>query len=46
MNSSYRLRECISAPSAAVQVFKAIWEEMQGPVHAVDRMELKAPSEV
>ena len=27
-------------------VFKAIWEEMQGPVHAVDTMVLKAPSEV
>lgn len=27
-------------------VFKAIWEEMQGPVHAVDSMTLKAPSEV
>ena len=27
-------------------VFKAIWEEMQGPVHAVDTMTLKAPSEV
>lgn len=27
-------------------VFKAIWEEMQGPVHAVDTMVLKAPSEL
>ena len=27
-------------------VFKAIWEEMQGPVHAVDQMVLKAPSEL
>ena len=30
-------------------VFKAIWEEMQGdqaPVHAVDSMKLKAPSEL
>ncbi len=27
-------------------VFKCIWEEMQGPVHAVDTMVLKAPSEV
>ena len=30
-------------------VYKAIWEEMQGaaaPVHAVDQMVLKAPSEV
>ena len=27
-------------------VFKAIWEEMQGPVHAVDNMVLKAPSEL
>mmetsp|Transcript_11551 Transcript_11551/g.31844 ORF Transcript_11551/g.31844 Transcript_11551/m.31844 type:complete len:135 (+) Transcript_11551:3-407(+) len=27
-------------------VFKAIWDEMQGPVHAVDQMVLKAPSEV
>lgn len=27
-------------------VYKAIWEEMQGAVHAVDAMECKAPSEV
>ena len=27
-------------------VFKAIWQEMQGPVHAVDTMILKAPSEL
>lgn len=30
-------------------IYKAIWEEMQGdaaPLHAVDKMELKAPSEV
>ena len=27
-------------------VFKAIWEEMQGAVHAVDTMTLKAPSEL
>ena len=27
-------------------VFKAIWDEMQGPVHAVDRMILKTPAEL
>jgi len=27
-------------------VYKAIWEEMQGAVHAVDSMICKAPSEV
>jgi len=27
-------------------VIKAIWDEMQGPVHAVNTMVLKAPSEV
>jgi len=27
-------------------VYKAIWDEMQGPVHAVDSMVCKAPSEV
>ena len=26
-------------------VYKAIWEEMQGPVHAVDSMICKTPSE-
>jgi stress-induced morphogen len=26
-------------------VYKAIWEEMQGPVHAVDSMVCKAPNE-
>mmetsp|Transcript_4683 Transcript_4683/g.8942 ORF Transcript_4683/g.8942 Transcript_4683/m.8942 type:complete len:125 (-) Transcript_4683:64-438(-) len=26
-------------------VYKAIWEELQGPVHAVDEMICKAPSE-
>ena len=27
-------------------VYKAIWEELQGPVHAVDSMECKTPDEV
>ena len=27
-------------------VYKAIWEEMQGAIHAVDTMVCKAPSEV
>jgi len=27
-------------------VYKAIWDEMQGPIHAVDEMVCKAPSEV
>lgn len=27
-------------------VYKAIWEEMQGPVHAVDSMTCKTPDEV
>ena len=27
-------------------VYKVIWEEMQGPVHAVDRMILKTPAEL
>ncbi|KAJ1641303.1 hypothetical protein T492DRAFT_583349 [Pavlovales sp. CCMP2436] len=27
-------------------VYKFIWEELQGPVHAVDRMVLKTPAEV
>ncbi|KAK4524233.1 hypothetical protein GAYE_SCF02G2132 [Galdieria yellowstonensis] len=27
-------------------VYKAIWEELQGPVHAVDSIEAKTPSEV
>jgi len=27
-------------------VYKAIWEEMQGPVHAVDSMVCKTPSEI
>ena len=26
-------------------VYKAIWQELQGPVHAVDSMVCKAPSE-
>lgn len=26
-------------------VYKAIWEELQGPVHAVDSMVCKTPSE-
>ena len=27
-------------------VYKAIWEELQGPVHAVDAMVCKTPDEV
>ena len=27
-------------------VYKAIWEELQGPVHAVDKMVTLTPSEV
>lgn len=27
-------------------VYKAIWQELQGPVHAVDSMVCKTPSEV
>ena len=27
------------------QVYKAIWEELQGPVHAVDSMICKTPEE-
>ncbi|GKZ01117.1 BolA-like protein 1 [Mayamaea pseudoterrestris] len=27
-------------------VYKALWEELQGPVHAVDSMTCKTPSEV
>lgn len=27
-------------------VYKAIWEELQGPVHAVDSMVCKTPSEI
>jgi len=27
-------------------VYKALWEELQGPVHAVDSMSCKTPAEV
>ena len=37
------LPELPCSPHSSMQ---AIWEEMQGPVHAVDTMVLKAPSEV
>lgn len=26
-------------------VYKAIWEELQGPLHAVDRIDAKTPKE-
>jgi hypothetical protein len=29
-----------------MQVYKAIWEEMQGPIHAVDELICKTPEEV
>mmetsp|Transcript_2102 Transcript_2102/g.3813 ORF Transcript_2102/g.3813 Transcript_2102/m.3813 type:complete len:128 (+) Transcript_2102:26-409(+) len=40
------LFEGVSRVKRQQMVYKAIWDEMQGPVHAVDEMVCKAPSEV
>ena len=40
------LFEGVSRVKRQQMVYKAIWEEMSGPIHAVDSMVCKAPSEV
>ena len=40
------LFEGVSRVKRQQMVYKAIWDEMQGPIHAVDEMVCKAPSEV